>query len=521
MEGIVNEKDVLFNDPRVQSAINAWIDKGLGRNPVKRLKYGWFVTKSLLKGNNGDTNAVEAQVHSSFWESMGVRLHEVWNNAHKDAKRMYIEAQAREHIAGMYATINPTALATGQLIATLLIGNSFSSVPEVTGLDQTVAVPGRGEVSLSQILSEGSVEIIPTHRMYFDVPLLPYVFGKNGINSVYYFAGKNVPEMKSKAAHKVALQILGTPLLAAWKYLFVNSGAILFDRNLENKKVKGNGSSPETAEGESRQASRNAERRLVMAIAQAKVSYLLTKGANLMNFAGGGRHREGRIEPLDSILTNPGIKCGRYFIPVTITPDVVPEDYAFAVEHEKGGQTMLPYLLKYANREHRYGKIRVHFCHPLSTAEYPSKNIMEEEVTRRLIANTPLIPTTALSATLKLYHIEEFNIPQISSLVEKVVNTARDHNVRIADELQDKNVSLQTVLYKAAMALTGKKQMLKMEMNEFKLREPRLRDFYANMALQTLDALGAVKALSIQPAHEPGKLQTGYTLAPVPRADGY
>ncbi len=469
---VVSQREEIFRNEDIQRAIATCAKRGVGNSPVSRLKYLRFVAQNTLRRRR---------------------------DVHADARINYFEAKARSYIGKTYVPINPLIRSVGKAIASFLIKGSFSDL-EVTGLDQLVDVPGKGEIELSQLLAEGGVGVVATHRMYFDIPNVVHVSGEQGIENLYYLGGNNVPQLKGGSLVK-ALKFMLVPAAKIWEGLFRNSGAILFSRKLAPKGFLGR------AKGALKQAVYGPEEKLLLPnIDQAIVAYFLDekrgeKRANVLTFTGNkdqnGRHRDARIPKLDSPFTKPLLEHADWIVPYVGIADIIPEAKAFAVKHEKSGQTIDGYLRKYTRLDHRYGKIRMHFCQPLKTSDFATKLSLEKEVTRSLIANTPLIPTSALAAALKLYDVESFSTSQITSLVEKVVDAAGRRGVRIVGELQDK-ASLQTTLYTAAMALT-RQGMLKVEATGFKLHEPKLRDFYANMAIQTLTAAGVVNVVSVNP----------------------
>src|SRR3989338_9202805 len=97
-----------------------------------------------------------------------------------DARTKYFESEERSYIGKTYVPSNPTVLQIGRAIANFLIKGSFSDM-EITGIDQTVDMPGRGRVSLSQLLAAGGAGIVSTHRMYFDIPEVVLLSNRLGI----------------------------------------------------------------------------------------------------------------------------------------------------------------------------------------------------------------------------------------------------------------------------------------------------------------------------------------------------
>lgn len=370
---------------------------------------------------------------------------------------------------GMKANLDPFACWLRDKVAWLAITASFSNV-HVTGLEK-----------VAEILKEGKVALISSHFSYADVGIVPFVFARHGIDNVFYEGGENV----------VAVPVVG----AAADLFFTNAGLIKIKRGTDIIREREKGF-------------------LYVAALQAYVSQLLLHGYNVLNFAGKGSHKTGRLEPVDLLVSPSIIQNAHYVVPMAVTYTVVPEDRVFArafasagdgngkVNGQKAGtksrgRSILD-AFALVRLGHGYGDVYVVFGKPIPTEAYAAmlqagngsrrrvESIFHSDLTEAVKRLVTLTPNNAVAAALLKHQTTSWF--DVAAYASSLVQKAQQAGVHIAKPLT--TLDSDEALHQAFdyFARKGAVQKTTGDYN-YRIKDASLIAFYANTITATLDLL--------------------------------
>ena len=381
-------------------------------------------------------------------------INHLTSTAHGREKQR-LSASAQKYFSGMRGSINAQALGFGQEFAGMVVKFSFTDV-QTSGLEDA-----------AHLLKRGGSAIFSTHFSYFDVAVLPHIFGINDSAGVYYVAGENV-------AH--------VPVIGKYvEKLLRNSGAIFVKRNI-------------AAEGR--------DGLLFHAVLQAYSSCLLSQGKNVLNFAGHGRHRTGEVELVASTASPAIIRKAMGIIPVAVTYDVVPEDRMFAssTSRRRGGRSILE-AIKLIRWDKFYGTAYVNFGKSLEAAAYCNEAEdgkplgkqalirFHNDVTKSLIRLVTLTPVNALAVILSSKNAAYPTMGDLAESAHDLVSRAVGAGMHVSQKLSDGGV--EEAMRFAAEKL-AKRGAVKYARGTFSIQQPKLITHYSNTVRPTLNAFGVL-----------------------------
>ncbi|MBI2176442.1 hypothetical protein HYU40_03810 [Candidatus Woesearchaeota archaeon] len=429
------------------------------------------------------------------------------------------EKSVQNYFLGMRANIKHPAWFFGRLLAQFSVWAAFSEV-NVTAPQKTI-----------DTLRRGNAAVYSSHFAFDDIGILPVVFERHGIKSVYYFGGENLYDVGievenrqprranyrayaigsavnylvnnlanpafghiKSAASYVLKKTINPAAKGALSYLLRNSGFVSIKRG---KGIQGEGSR---------------ENALLFKATSPTYARELCENRNvIVNFAGRGRHHGGKIENVDASATKGILEAEAEAITVTITYDTPPEDTLFAnslngqkslkasAKAKRKSASVLQAIWLAAKKYPRlifpfvetYGAVHVVFSDPMPARDYFSGTKptdaevgkFHEYLTQRIIQNVTLTPKSAVALAIDTLGSERLTVPSLEKEVDHLVKTARSTNMHISEKLTGPASYVHVT--KAIDYFAARKAFEVSTVGVVKITNPALLTYYANTVAKT------------------------------------